>query len=74
MLMAILVSIGVPAEGVLLILGVDRFLDMCRTVLNVTGDLMIALLVSKSEHRKLKKIEAAHEHWPAEDIPLPSSN
>ncbi len=49
MLMAILASVGVPPEGVLLILGVDRFLDMCRTVLNVTGDLLIALLVSRSE-------------------------
>jgi len=49
MLMAILSSIGVPAEAVLLILGVDRFLDMARTVLNVTGDLLIALLVDRSE-------------------------
>ena len=51
MLMAILASIGVPAEGVLLILGVDRFLDMARTVLNVTGDLVIAVLVARSERR-----------------------
>jgi Na+/H+-dicarboxylate symporter len=49
MLMAILASVGVPPEGVLLILGIDRFLDMCRTVLNVTGDLLIALMVSRSE-------------------------
>lgn len=49
MLMAILASIGVPPEGVLLILGVDRFLDMCRTVVNVTGDLLIAVLVARSE-------------------------
>lgn len=52
MLMAILASIGVPPEGVLLILGIDRFLDMCRTVLNVSGDLLITLLVSRAEgHR-----------------------
>jgi DAACS family dicarboxylate/amino acid:cation (Na+ or H+) symporter len=49
MLMAILASVGVPPEGALLILGVDRFLDMCRTVLNVSGDLLIALLVARSE-------------------------
>ncbi|MBI5629830.1 MAG: dicarboxylate/amino acid:cation symporter [Elusimicrobia bacterium] len=49
MLMAILASIGVPPEGALLILGVDRFLDMCRTVLNVSGDLLIAMLVARSE-------------------------
>lgn len=64
MLMAILASIGVPPEGVLLILGIDRFLDMCRTVLNVTGDLMIAVLVSRSERRRLRP--AAH---PAEAFP-----
>ena len=41
--------VGVPAEGIGLILGVDRFLDMCRTTLNVTGDLMLAAVVSKGE-------------------------
>ena len=46
-LIAILcVSVGVPAEGMGLILGVDRFLDMCRTTLNVSGDLVISKLVS----------------------------
>jgi DAACS family dicarboxylate/amino acid:cation (Na+ or H+) symporter len=39
-------SVGVPAEGMGLILGVDRFLDMCRTTVNVSGDLVIAALVS----------------------------
>jgi DAACS family dicarboxylate/amino acid:cation (Na+ or H+) symporter len=38
--------VGVPAEGIGLILGIDRFLDMCRTTLNVTGDLMLAAIVS----------------------------
>jgi DAACS family dicarboxylate/amino acid:cation (Na+ or H+) symporter len=46
---ALLVSIGVPWEGIGIILGVDRILDMCRTVLNVTGDLVAAAWVSKSE-------------------------
>ncbi len=41
--------VGVPPEGIGLILGVDRFLDMCRTTLNVTGDLMLAAIVSKDE-------------------------
>ena len=45
----ILVMVGVPAEGIGLILGVDRFLDMCRTTLNVTGDLVIATVVSRGE-------------------------
>jgi Na+/H+-dicarboxylate symporter len=39
--------VGVPPEGIGLILGVDRFLDMCRTTLNVTGDLAAAVVVSR---------------------------
>jgi DAACS family dicarboxylate/amino acid:cation (Na+ or H+) symporter len=41
--------VGVPPEGIGLILGVDRFLDMCRTTLNVTGDLVAATVVSRGE-------------------------
>ncbi len=41
--------VGVPPEGLGLILGVDRFLDMCRTTLNVTGDLMLATVVARGE-------------------------
>ena len=48
-LIAILcIQVGVPVEGMGLILGVDRFLDMCRTTLNVSGDLVIAKLVSST--------------------------
>jgi DAACS family dicarboxylate/amino acid:cation (Na+ or H+) symporter len=39
--------IGVPPEGIGIILGVDRFLDMCRTALNVTGDLATAVVVAE---------------------------
>ena len=42
----ILASVGVPPEGIGLILGVDRFLDMCRTTLNVVGDLVAAQVIS----------------------------
>ncbi|MBB5687339.1 dicarboxylate/amino acid:cation symporter [Sphingobium boeckii] len=45
----ILGMVGVPPEGIGLVLGVDRFLDMCRTTLNVTGDLTAAVVVSKGE-------------------------
>jgi DAACS family dicarboxylate/amino acid:cation (Na+ or H+) symporter len=45
----ILGLIGVPAEGIGIILGVDRFLDMCRTTLNVTGDLAAAVVVARGE-------------------------
>lgn len=47
----ILGMVGVPTEGIGLILGVDRFLDMCRTTLNVTGDLAAAVVVSRGERR-----------------------
>jgi DAACS family dicarboxylate/amino acid:cation (Na+ or H+) symporter len=46
MVMIVAQSVGIPAEGMALILGVDRFLDMCRTAVNVSGDLVIAALVS----------------------------
>jgi DAACS family dicarboxylate/amino acid:cation (Na+ or H+) symporter len=39
----------VPPEGLGLILGVNHFLDMCRTTLNVTGDLAVAAVVSRGE-------------------------
>jgi DAACS family dicarboxylate/amino acid:cation (Na+ or H+) symporter len=45
----ILGLVGIPAEGIGMILGVDRFLDMCRTTLNVTGDLAAAVVVARGE-------------------------
>lgn len=47
LLMMVLGMVGVPPEGIALILGVDRLLDMSRTVLNVTGDLVTATLVER---------------------------
>ncbi|MCA8948587.1 MAG: dicarboxylate/amino acid:cation symporter [Planctomycetes bacterium] len=49
MLTIVLQQIHVPAEGIALILGVDRPLDMARTVLNVTGDATVATVVAASE-------------------------
>ncbi|MCB0377700.1 MAG: dicarboxylate/amino acid:cation symporter [Bdellovibrionales bacterium] len=49
MLVVILESIGVPSAGIALILGVDRILDMMRTVTNVTGDAVVATVVAASE-------------------------
>jgi DAACS family dicarboxylate/amino acid:cation (Na+ or H+) symporter len=54
LVMALLVTVGVPAEGIGIILGVDRILDMCRTVLNVTGDLTAAAYVARSEGHALR--------------------
>jgi DAACS family dicarboxylate/amino acid:cation (Na+ or H+) symporter len=45
----ILGLLGVPPEGLGLIIGVDRFLDMCRTTVNVTGDLAAAVYVARGE-------------------------
>ena len=58
LVVTVLVSVGVPAEGIGIILGVDRLLDMCRTVLNVTGDIAIAACVDRGENR-------AERHAPA---------
>ncbi len=52
-LMAAMATLGIPAEGIALILGVDRVLDMCRTVTNVTGDSVGALFLARSEGAKL---------------------
>ena len=46
-LATILQSIGIPIEGIALILGVDRILDMCRTTVNVTGDLTANLVIKR---------------------------
>ena len=48
LIVVLMVQVGIPAEGIGLILGVDRFLDMCRTTLNVAGDLVIARLITSS--------------------------
>jgi len=50
MLVIILEAIGVPTAGIALILGVDRILDMMRTVTNVTGDAAVATVVAASEN------------------------
>jgi DAACS family dicarboxylate/amino acid:cation (Na+ or H+) symporter len=56
----ILGMVGVPPEGIGLVLGVDRFLDMCRTTLNVTGDLTAAVVISRGEpHVPKETIEDA---------------
>jgi Na+/H+-dicarboxylate symporter len=49
MLVVILESVGVPSAGIALILGVDRPLDMLRTMNNVTGDATVASIVAASE-------------------------
>jgi Na+/H+-dicarboxylate symporter len=49
MLSMVFVQVGLPVEGIGLILGVDRLLDMIRTAVNVTGDAVVTCVVAKSE-------------------------
>jgi len=49
MLAMVLEQVGLPVEGIALIIGVDRLLDMTRTAVNVTGDSMVSIIVAKSE-------------------------
>ncbi|MBI2601760.1 MAG: dicarboxylate/amino acid:cation symporter [Deltaproteobacteria bacterium] len=60
----ILGMVGIPVEGVGIILGVDRFLDMCRTTLNVTGDLAAAVVInaSEKEHGAPRSLSKSAEH------------
>jgi len=55
MLIIVMSSVGIPIEGLALILGIDRPLDMMRTVVNVTGDSTVAVIVDYSEKKKLSK-------------------
>ena len=54
-IIVVLTQIGVPPSLIAIVLGVDRILDMCRTVLNVTGDMTIATYVARSEGAELMK-------------------
>ena len=49
MLALVLQQVGLPVEGIALIIGVDRLLDMMRTAVNVTGDAMVSSIVARSE-------------------------
>lgn len=55
MLVIILESINVPSQGIALILGVDRILDMIRTSINVTGDASVAVIISGLENKFSKE-------------------
>lgn len=48
----VLRQIGVPLEGIALILGVDRFLDMCRTTTNIVGDMACSVVIKETETRR----------------------
>ena len=58
MLIIVLESINVPVAGISLILAVDRILDMCRTVVNVTGDVTVALVIDQTEQKRNAREDA----------------
>ncbi|MEI2354726.1 dicarboxylate/amino acid:cation symporter [Mesobacillus zeae] len=55
MLAMVLNSVNLPVEGIGLILGIDRLLDMARTAVNITGDAACAVIVAESENRRLER-------------------
>jgi Na+/H+-dicarboxylate symporter len=61
MLAMVLQQVGLPVEGIALIIGVDRLLDMTRTAVNVTGDSMVTVIVAKSE--KEIDLETYNDPW-----------
>ena len=55
MLAMVLTSVNLPVEGIGLILGIDRLLDMARTSINITGDAACAVMIDQQEKRKAAK-------------------
>jgi Na+/H+-dicarboxylate symporter len=49
MLAMVLTQVGLPVEGIALIIGIDRLLDMLRTAVNVTGDSVVTCVVARTE-------------------------
>jgi Na+/H+-dicarboxylate symporter len=56
MLTMVLQSVGLPVEGIAIVLGVDRLLDMSRTATNITGDVCVAIVVAKGEKDKEEQV------------------
>lgn len=61
MLAMVLQSANLPVEGIALIIGIDRLLDMARTAINITGDAACAVMVTESERRRKDKIILADQ-------------
>ena len=58
--------VGVPPQAIGIVLGVDRLLDMCRTTINVTGDMVLATMVAKGESVAVRELSAASDARQAE--------
>jgi len=71
MLVIVLQSVGIPLEGIAVILGVDRILDMCRTSCNITGDAMVCSVVAGTEGALLTPEEVrARASRPFDEDPI----
>jgi DAACS family dicarboxylate/amino acid:cation (Na+ or H+) symporter len=62
LLMIVLAMVGVPMEGIAIVIGVDRILDMCRTTVNVTGDLVTATVVNRFVAARTPGVTPASSH------------
>lgn len=62
MLAMVLQSVGLPVEGIALIIGIDRLLDMARTAVNTTGDITCAAYITESEKRKGETFEDSNSN------------
>ncbi|WP_116475327.1 dicarboxylate/amino acid:cation symporter [Zobellella maritima] len=72
MLAMVLNQVGLPVEGIALIIGVDRLLDMIRTAVNITGDAVVTCIVGKSEGAMdLTRFHDPHAGEKEEDIHFP---
>jgi DAACS family dicarboxylate/amino acid:cation (Na+ or H+) symporter len=58
LLMMVLQMVQVPVEGIAIVIGIDRILDMCRTTVNVTGDMVTATIVDRFEGARLTRRSA----------------
>ena len=64
-----LTAVGLPLEGVALIAGIDRILDMARTTVNVSGDILVSVLIARSENEL--DLAIYHDASAGEDIEFP---
>lgn len=68
MLTLVLTSVGLPIEGVAIIAGIDRILDMARTTVNVTGDAMTSVLIAKSENELDEEVYNGNKEYEEEFV------
>ncbi len=66
----IFASVGIPVEGIGIVIGVDRFLDMCRTLVNINGDAVGTVVISQTEG-EMGEPETAAEAASPEAAPAP---